>query len=107
MLLLAILAGGRATRLAPLSENLPKALIPISGEPFLARQLRLLRRAGIERVVLCVGHMGDQIRQYAGDGSAFDLRLEYASDGDSPLGTAGAIRNALSLLGEHFYVLYG
>src|SRR5581483_7618354 len=107
MLPVAILAGGLATRLRPLTENIPKALVPICGEPFLAHQLRLLRRNGIDRAVLCLGYLGDRIREYAGDGDAFNLHLDYCFDGPLPLGTAGALRKALPLLGDEFFVLYG
>jgi NDP-sugar pyrophosphorylase family protein len=107
MLPIAILAGGLATRLRPITETIPKALIEISGEPFLAHQLRLLRAAGYERVVLCVGYLGEMVRDFAGDGSAFGLRLDYSFDGPKLLGTAGAIVRALPLLGPRFSVIYG
>jgi N-acetyl-alpha-D-muramate 1-phosphate uridylyltransferase len=103
----AILAGGLGTRLYPMTERIPKALIEINGEPFLAHQLRLLRAAGIERVVLCIGNLGERIREFAGDGSRFGLAVEYSCDGPALLGTAGAVRNALPLLGDAFFVLYG
>ena len=103
----AILAGGLATRLRPATERIPKALIEINGEPFLAHQLRLLRRKGIERAVLCAGYLGEQLRAYAGSGEAFGLRIDYSFDGPTLLGTAGAIRRALPLLGDSFLVLYG
>ena len=103
----AILAGGLATRLRPVTETVPKALIEINGEPFVAHQLRLLRRHGIERVVLCVGYLGEQVRAYTGSGESFGLRVDYSFDGPALLGTAGAIRRALPLLGESFFVLYG
>jgi NDP-sugar pyrophosphorylase family protein len=107
MLRVVILAGGLGTRLGPLTASIPKALVELNGEPFLAHQLRLLRRHGVESVVLCVGHLGEMIRDYAGDGSKFGLRLEFCFDGPALRGTAGAIRNALPLLGEEFFVLYG
>jgi NDP-sugar pyrophosphorylase family protein len=107
MLPIAILAGGLATRLRPLTETIPKALIEIAGEPFLAHQLRLLRRHGFERVVLCVGYLAGQIRDFAGDGSRFGLEIEYSPDGPRLLGTAGALRRALPHLGESFAVIYG
>jgi len=107
MLPVTILAGGLATRLRPLTETIPKALVEINGEPFLAHQLRLLERGGVDRVVLCVGYRGEQIREYAGDGSAFGLRVAYSFDGPHLLGTAGAVRLARPLLGEQFFVLYG
>ncbi|MGA7239089.1 MAG: HAD-IIIA family hydrolase [Bryobacteraceae bacterium] len=107
MLPVAILAGGLATRLRPLTEIIPKALIEINGEPFLAHQLRLLQRHGINRAILCVGYLGEKIRDFAGDGSRFGLDLEYSFDGPRLLGTGGAIRRALPLLGDAFFVLYG
>jgi NDP-sugar pyrophosphorylase family protein len=107
MLPLAILAGGLAKRLRPVTETIPKALVEIAGEPFLAHQLRLLRRGGFRHVVLCVGYRGEQIRDYAGNGKAFGLHIDYSFDGPTLLGTAGAIRRALPLLGECFLVTYG
>jgi len=107
MLPIAILAGGLATRLRPITETIPKALVEIAGEPFLAHQLRLLARAGYSRVVLCVGYRADQIREFAGDGRAFGLQVEYSPDGPQLLGTAGALRRALPFLGEAFAVVYG
>jgi len=107
MLPVAILAGGLATRLRPLTETIPKALIELNGEPFLAHQLRLLSRSGMTHAVLCVGYRGEDIRDYAGDGSRFSLHLDYSFDGPRFLGTAGALRKALPLLGKSFFVLYG
>ena len=107
MLPIAILAGGLATRLRPITETIPKALVEIAGEPFLAHQLRLLQSAGYREVVLCVGYLGEMVRDYAGDGRAFGLHLNYAFDGPRLLGTAGAIRRALPLLGDRFSVIYG
>jgi len=103
----AILAGGLATRLGPITEHQPKALIDINGEPFIAHQLRLLRSHGITRVVLCVGHLGEQISDVIGRGDSYQVRVGYSLDGPTLLGTAGALRNALALLGPQFFVLYG
>ena len=103
----AVLAGGLATRLRPLTETIPKALIELNGEPFVAHQLRLLSSRGIERVVLCVGYRGDMIWDFVGDGLRFGVHAEILFDGPELLGTAGAIRHALPLLGENFIVLYG
>ena len=103
----AILAGGLATRLRPITEKIPKSLLPVAGRPFLAHQLELLRKNGIERVVLCVGYLGELIQQRFGDGAPFGVRLDYSSDADRLLGTGGAVRNALPLLGQKFFVLYG
>ena len=107
MLPVAILAGGLGTRLHPVTERIPKALVEVRGEPFLAHQLRLLKAHGIERVALCLGHLGEQIEAFAGDGSRFGLQVGYAWDGPELRGTAGAIRNALPLLGDAFLVMYG
>jgi N-acetyl-alpha-D-muramate 1-phosphate uridylyltransferase len=107
MLPVAILAGGLATRLRPLTETVPKSLIEIHGEPFLAHQLRLLSRSGIRRIVLCLGYRSEPIRDFAGDGRQFNVHVEYSFDGPELLGTAGALRQALPLLGPAFFVLYG
>ena len=107
MLSLAILAGGLAKRLRPLTETVPKALVPVAGEPFIAHQLRLARDRGISRVVLCVAHLGEMIRDFVGDGGRFGLEVQYSFDGGQLLGTAGAVRNALPLLGEAFLLMYG
>jgi N-acetyl-alpha-D-muramate 1-phosphate uridylyltransferase len=107
MLPVAILAGGLATRLRPLTQTIPKSLIEINGEPFLWHQLRLLRSNGVERVVLCVSHLGEQVRDSAGDGRAFGLHIDYSFDGSVLLGTAGALKRAQPLLGDRFFVLYG
>lgn len=104
---MAILAGGLATRLRPLTETIPKSLVEIHKEPFLAHQLRLLKGAGVEKVVLCTGYLGDRIRNWLGDGSKFGLRVEYSRDWPVLRGTAGAVRKALHLLGPRFFVLYG
>lgn len=103
----AILAGGLATRLRPLTDAIPKALVDINGEPFVFHQLRLLRRAGIERVVLCVGYLGEQVAERVGDGAALGLDVTNSFDGPQLLGTAGAVKRALSLLGDSFFVVYG
>ena len=107
MLPVAILAGGMGTRLYPLTEHIPKALVEVHGEPFLAHQLRLLRAAGIARVVICIGRHGERIREFAGDGARLGIQIEYSADGPVLLGTAGAVNNALPLLGDAFFVLYG
>ena len=102
-----ILAGGLATRLRPLTERIPKALIEIAGRPFLWHQLELLKSHGIRRVVLAVGYLGERIEDQFGDGSELGVSLDYSFDGSTLLGTAGAIKKALPLLPERFFVLYG
>ncbi|HEY6337095.1 MAG TPA: sugar phosphate nucleotidyltransferase [Candidatus Sulfotelmatobacter sp.] len=107
MLPVAILAGGLATRLGPLTETVPKSLIAIKGEAFVAHQLRLLQGSGIQHVILCVGHLGQMIERAIGNGADFGVKVEYSYDGATLLGTAGAIRNALPKLGKSFFVMYG
>jgi NDP-sugar pyrophosphorylase family protein len=107
MLPVAILAGGLARRLQPLSATVPKAMVPVAGEPFIDHQLRLLRREHVERAVLCVGHLGGMIRDHVGDGRQFGLQVAYSCDGERLLGTGGALRRALPLLGDAFFILYG
>jgi len=107
MLPVAILAGGLATRLRPLTETIPKALIEICGEPFVDWQLRLLSQRGITKVVFCVSYRSEMIQKYVGDGSKYGIEVIYSEDGPIQLGTAGAIRKALPLLGDNFMVLYG
>jgi NDP-sugar pyrophosphorylase family protein len=107
MLPVAILAGGLARRLQPLSETIPKALVDVNGEPFIAHQLRLLQAHSVERVVVCGGHLGELIQDVVGDGGRFGLQVAFAFDGPRLLGTAGAIKQAVPLLGAAFFVLYG
>jgi NDP-sugar pyrophosphorylase family protein len=102
----AILAGGLATRLRPITEKIPKSLVPVAGKPFLTHQLELLRARGIRHVVLCVGHLGEMIQRDYGN-EAFGVRLDYSFDGAKLLGTGGAIKRALPKLGGEFFVLYG
>ncbi len=107
----ALLAGGLATRLRPITQTIPKALVEVAGRPFIDHQLELLRRHGIRRVVLCLGHLGDRVRDHLGDGSRFGMDLQYSFDGEKLMGTGGAIVQAGKLLGESpadsFWVMYG
>lgn len=102
----AILAGGLATRLRPITEKIPKSLVPVAGRPFLAHQLELLHARGIRRAVLCVGHLGEMIERDFGHES-LGVKLDYSFDGPKLLGTGGAIKRALPKLGDEFFVLYG
>jgi N-acetyl-alpha-D-muramate 1-phosphate uridylyltransferase len=103
----AILAGGLGTRLMPLTRNLPKPMVPVLGRPFLEHQITLLQRHGATDIVLLVGHLGDAIRAYFGDGSRFGIRILYSDEGDARLDTAGAVKHAESLLDDAFMVLFG
>jgi NDP-sugar pyrophosphorylase family protein len=102
----AVLAGGLATRMRPLTERLPKALIEVAGEPFIAHQLRLFAREDIREVKLLVGHCWEAIAQFVADGRNFGVRVEYIMDGPALLGTGGAVRHALAHLGPEFLVTY-
>src|SRR3954451_17260908 len=104
---LALLAGGLATRLGDLTRQLHKALLEGGGEPFIAHQLRLLRRERVPRVVICAGYLAEQIRAFVGDGSRFGIPVIYRVDGPNLLGTGGALRAALPELGGEFVVMYG
>jgi NDP-sugar pyrophosphorylase family protein len=103
----AILAGGLATRLKPITEKVPKLLVEVAGEPFFNHQIRLLRQAGLTRLVLCIGYLGDRVVELYGDGSKWGVEIEYSFDGPKLLGTGGALIRALPKLGGAFYVLYG
>jgi NDP-sugar pyrophosphorylase family protein len=104
---LVILAGGLATRLRPLTEKIPKALIEVAGRPFLEHQIELLKRNAISDVILCVGYLGEMIEQRYGEGRGLGVRIRYSFDGSTLLGTGGAIKKALALLPDAFFVLYG
>jgi NDP-sugar pyrophosphorylase family protein len=102
-----ILAGGLGTRMLPRTEVVPKILLPVAGRPFGAWLLDRLAGAGFTEALLCIGHLGGEVRRALGDGGAFGLRLSYAEDGERLLGTAGALRRALDQLDETFLVTYG
>jgi len=102
----AILAGGLATRLRPITEKIPKSLVPVAGRPFLSHQLEMLHAQGIRRAVLCIGFLGEIIQREFGS-EACGIKLEYSFDGEKLLGTGGAIKRALPKLDEEFFILYG
>jgi NDP-sugar pyrophosphorylase family protein len=101
-----ILAGGLGSRLGSTVRDTPKPLLELAGEPFLIHQLRLLRRYGARSVVLCVGYLGELVEQRIG-ADQFGISIRYSYDGPSLIGTLGAVRKAVPLLGERFMVLYG
>jgi len=107
MLPVAILAGGLATRLRPITETIPKALIEVAGKPFIYHQINYLKYQGISSVVLCVGYLGNMIQDLLGDGSQLGINIKYSFDGPVLLGTGGAIKQALPLLEKSFFILYG
>jgi NDP-sugar pyrophosphorylase family protein len=107
MLPIAIIAGGLGTRLAPITQTVPKALVPVNGRPFVDWQLALLSANGLTEIVICVGHLGEMIEAYVGDGSRFGCTVAYSYDGPQRIGTAGAVVKALPLLGSRFFITYG
>jgi len=107
MLTVAILAGGLATRLEPVLKDTPKSLIEICGKPFIDWQLKLLAQSGIDRVVLCTSYKSELIEKYVGDGTKYGIQINYSKDGQTQLGTGGAIKKATQQLEDSFMVLYG
>ena len=101
-----ILAGGLGQRLGERTARTPKPLVDVAGEPFLFHQLRLLAQYGAERVVLCVGYLGEMIEERVGK-ARYGIAIDYSYDSPHLDGTLGAIRRALPLLGDRFLVLYG
>ena len=103
-----VLAGGLGTRLQAVTRGrIPKALVPVLGRPFIDYKLRSLSSMGVERVVLLLGAGGAQVESHVGDGREFGMKVEYRHDGDHLLGTAGAIKAAIDVLPERFWVTYG
>lgn len=103
----AILAGGLAKRLGSLTENRPKSLVTTADRPFIDSQMDLLSENGCKEVIFCIGHLGEKIRSYVGTGEKWGLEVGYSEDGPTPLGTGGALKKALHLLGNTFFVTYG
>jgi MurNAc alpha-1-phosphate uridylyltransferase len=102
-----VLAGGLATRMRPRTLTIPKAMLEVAGRPFIEWQLEKLRASGYDDVILCVAFLAEQIHAHIGDGDRFGVKVRYADEGPTLLGTAGAIRNALDLLAPTFLVTYG
>ena len=108
MMQVVILAGGLGTRLRAMAPETPKVMVPVAGRPFIEHQFALLRGAGLVEILLCVGHLGDQVQAHVGDGRAFGLRVQYAWEKpDKLMGTGGALVQARALLAPAFFVLYG
>ena len=109
MLPCVVLAGGLGTRMRPVTERIPKALIPVMGRPFAELQLEWLAGEGIEHVVYSIGYRAAMIRDALGSGERFGLRIEYVDEGDDLRGSGGALRLALDegVLPDRFFVLYG
>jgi D,D-heptose 1,7-bisphosphate phosphatase len=101
-----IIAGGQGTRIASVSSEIPKAMIPVCGKPIIEHEVELCKRYGYTDFLFIIGHMGDQISSYFGDGSKWDVAIDYYQEAQ-PLGTAGALGYLKDRLTEDFFVLYG
>src|ERR1041385_7056301 len=101
-----ILAGGEGTRLRPLTSHQPKPMLPVANAPMMEHIVRLLAKHGFDDLVVTVAFLVNHIRNYFGDGSEFGVRMRYATE-ESPLGTAGSVRNAMDELDETFLVISG
>ena len=104
---LVILAGGMATRLHPVTLSIPKSLIDINGTPFILHQLKLIQNSGVKNVVLCLGNLGKPIENLLGDKFGESVNIQYSYDGDTLLGTGGAILKAFPILSDPFMIIYG
>lgn len=102
-----ILAGGLGTRLKPLTEQIPKVMVLTNGKPFLLHLLELLRSNGVNDTVLCTGYLGEQVKNVFGNGESLGIRIKYSEEKEGLLGTGGALKQAQSLLDEHFLVFNG
>lgn len=102
----ALLAGGLATRLGELAKDTPKAMVTVAGRPFIDWQLERIAAQGVKKVLLCVGHLAGALKGHVGNGEQYGLSVAYSEDGEKPLGTGGALKQALPLLSDPFFVLY-
>src|SRR5579862_1433886 len=101
-----IMAGGEGTRLRPLTSSQPKPMMPIANRPMMEHIVTLLKQHGFDDIVVTVAFQANAIRTYFGDGSEFGVRMVYATE-ETPLGTAGSVRNAMDELDEPFLVISG
>lgn len=101
-----ILAGGRGSRLAPITFDMPKPMIPIKDKPFLEYLLLMLKRNSLKKILLCVGYLGNKIEAYFGDGRSLGIEIKYSYEKEL-LGTGGALKLAGNLIEEKFFLLYG
>ena len=102
-----ILAGGLGTRLGDMTLSTPKVMLPFAGKPFLYHIMRLLVNQDIRDLVICIGYLGEQVRDFFGDGHKMGVNIKYSEEGEKLLGTGGALKQALNLLDSHFLVLNG
>ncbi len=103
-----ILAAGRGERMRPLTVDLPKPMLPVSGKPLLQYHVEALARAGFTELVINHARSGERIEAWFADGAAYGVNIRYSAEGDHPLGTGGGIKRALPLLGDDpFLVVNG
>lgn len=101
-----ILAGGLGTRLRPLTYDIPKPMVPINGKPYLEYQINYLKKFGITNILILIGHLGEQIENYFGNGEKYGVTINYSKE-ETPLGTGGAIKLATDQLEDEFLIIYG
>ena len=101
-----ILAGGRGERLKPLTDNLPKPMLPINGKPVIEYQIELLKKAGINDIIICGQYLFEKIINYFGNGEKLGVKIQYIKE-KIPLGTGGAIKNAEGFINDDFLLLNG
>ncbi len=104
-----IVAGGLATRMKPITEEIPKCLIDINGKPLILHQLEFLKKHGFNEIIFCVAHLADKVKEYFGDGSKFGLNIKYVQETKELMGTAGSVKLTENLIGndKEFIVYYG
>ena len=101
-----IIAGGKGTRIASIASDIPKSMIPIAGKPVVEYQIELAKRYGYKNILFMIGHLGDQIKRYFGNGEKWGVNIEYYLE-DEPMGTAGSLPFVKEMLAETFFVFYG
>lgn len=101
-----IMAGGKGVRLAEITKNIPKPMVPIAGKPLLEHQIENLKENGVDDIILIIGHLGDVIREHFGDGSGFGVHISYYAE-ETPLGTAGALAKIRDRLEDTFFLVFG
>ncbi|WP_315577965.1 D-glycero-beta-D-manno-heptose 1,7-bisphosphate 7-phosphatase [Hoylesella oralis] len=101
-----IIAGGQGTRIASVNKEIPKAMIPVCGKPVLERQIEMAKKYGYSEFIFLIGYLGNQIQEYFGDGSKWNIHIDYYHE-NRPLGTAGALAEIIDLLSNDFFIFYG
>ena len=107
MIQIVILAGGKGTRLKPLTVNAPKSMISINGKPFLHHLLDYIKKFNLKNILICGGYLSKTIIDYFGDGKKFGLNIKYSLERKKLLGTGGALKNAEHHLSKRFLLLNG